>query len=99
MAVIIVKTRSSQAVKRLWICNRRLPARTGCAETELPIEQVTVGDVVRVRPGERIAGDGTVVSGHSGDRPNRCDGHSVLSKKLKAILSSAVRSTAPARSS
>jgi P-type Cu+ transporter len=34
-------------------------------ETETPIEQVRVGDVVVVRPGERIAVDGAVVEGES----------------------------------
>lgn len=35
------------------------------AEVEVPVEQVTAGDVVMVRPGERIAVDGRVVSGES----------------------------------
>ena len=34
-------------------------------ETELPIEQVVPGDVVLVRPGEKIPVDGLVVDGHS----------------------------------
>ena len=34
-------------------------------EIELPAEQVFVGDVVRVRPGERIAVDGQVLEGQS----------------------------------
>ncbi|MDY7076638.1 MAG: heavy metal translocating P-type ATPase [Chloroflexota bacterium] len=35
------------------------------AEVDVPIEQVQVGDVVVVRPGERIPVDGIVVAGHS----------------------------------
>jgi len=35
------------------------------AEVEVPAEQLVVGDVVVVRPGERIAVDGTVVRGRS----------------------------------
>ena len=34
-------------------------------EVELPVEQVVVGDLVRVRPGERIAIDGQVLDGRS----------------------------------
>jgi heavy metal translocating P-type ATPase len=64
---LIVKTRSSQAVKRLLDLQPET-ARVvrGGEEVELPIEQVAVDDLVRVRPGERIPVDGTVVSGHSG---------------------------------
>jgi heavy metal translocating P-type ATPase len=63
---LLVKTRSSQAVKRLldlqpetaWV------VRYG-QEREVPIDAVAVGDVVRVRPGERVPVDGAVVGGHS----------------------------------
>ncbi len=64
---LIVKTRSSQSVKRL-LDLQPATARVvrGSEEVELPIDQVKAGDVVRVRPGERIPGDGTVISGQSG---------------------------------
>ncbi len=64
---LIVKTRSSQAVKRLLDLQPET-ARVvrGTREVELPIEQVTVGDVIRIRPGERIPADGTVIDGRSG---------------------------------
>src|SRR5713226_2520070 len=64
---LIVKTRSSQAVKRLLDLQPET-ARVvrGAQELELPIEQVKPGDLVRIRPGERMPADGTVVDGHSG---------------------------------
>ena len=63
---LIVKTRSSQAVKRLLDLqpDTARVVRDG-KELELPIERVSVNDLVRIRPGERIPVDGKVVSGHS----------------------------------
>ena len=63
---LIVKTRSSQAVKRLLNLQPDL-ARVvrGDREVEVGIDEVAVGDLVRIRPGERVPVDGTVVSGHS----------------------------------
>ena len=63
---LIVKTRSSQAVRRLLA----LQPETACVlrdgrETERRIEDVVVGDLVRIRPGERIPVDGSVTEGHS----------------------------------
>lgn len=63
---LLVKTRSSQAVKKLLGLQPDL-ARVvrDDAEVELPVEQVRVGDRVRIRPGERIPVDGRVVQGYS----------------------------------
>ncbi|MBI4273978.1 MAG: cation-translocating P-type ATPase, partial [Rhizobiales bacterium] len=63
---LIVKTRSSQAVKRLLDLQPDLANVEHNGETrELPIEQVKVGDRVRIRSGERIPVDGRVISGRS----------------------------------
>ena len=63
---LIVKTRSSQAVRRLLELQPDT-ARVvrGPSEAVVRIEEVRAGDVVRVRPGERIPVDGTVADGHS----------------------------------
>jgi heavy metal translocating P-type ATPase len=63
---LIVKTRSSQAVKRLLDLQPETARviRDG-GEVELPIAQVAAGDLVRIRPGDRMPVDGEVVEGQS----------------------------------
>ncbi len=63
---LIVKTRSSQAVRRLLALqpDTARAMRNG-QEQELAIKDIVVGDLVRVRPGERLPVDGVVVEGHS----------------------------------
>ena len=63
---LIVKTRSSQAVKRLLDLQPSTArvVRDG-QEVITPIAAVRVGDLVRIRPGERVPVDGSVTEGHS----------------------------------
>jgi len=64
---LLVKTRSSQSIKKLLDLQPDL-ARTVTAEgteSEVALDQVAVGDLVRVRPGERVPLDGRIVSGRS----------------------------------
>jgi Cu+-exporting ATPase len=46
-------------------------------EVEIPIEQVQEGDVIVVRPGERIATDGTVIEGSSSIDESAITGESI----------------------
>lgn len=79
---LIVKTRSSQAVRRLLDLQPETArvVRDG-KEIELPIEEVRIGDLVRVRPGERIPADGTVQSGRSGVDQSLVTGESIPIEK------------------
>ncbi len=63
---LIVKTRSSQAVKKLLDLEPDVAyvVRDGKEEV-VPLEQVHVGDLVRIRPGSRVPIDGVVESGES----------------------------------
>lgn len=63
---LIVKTRSSQAVKKLMDLEPDMAhVVRGDREEDVPLENVRVADLVRVRPGERIPVDGVVESGAS----------------------------------
>lgn len=63
---LIVKTRSSQAVKKLLDLEADVAhiVKDG-KEVAVPLEKVLVGDLVRIRPGERVPVDGVVESGES----------------------------------
>ena len=60
------KGRTSQAIKRLLSLQAKTArvVRDG-GDVEIPIDQVRSGDVVRVRPGEKVPVDGVVVEGGS----------------------------------
>jgi len=60
------KGRTSEAIKRLMGLRPKTARviRDG-TEVEMPVAQVAVGDLVVVRPGERLPVDGVVVEGHS----------------------------------
>ena len=62
----VAKGRTSAAIKQLM----KLQAKTarvvrGDKEIEIPIEQVVLGDIIQVCPGEQIPVDGTVTEGSS----------------------------------
>src|SRR5216683_2567963 len=93
---LIVKTRSSQAVKRLLDLQPEIArVMRGEGEVELPIERVAVDDLVRVRPGERIPVDGTVVSGHSGVDQSLVTGESLPVAKAHgdAVIGGSINGT------
>jgi heavy metal translocating P-type ATPase len=93
---LIVKTRSSQAVKRL-LDLRPETARLvrGTGEVEVPIDDVKVGDFVRIRPGERVPVDGAVVSGHSGVDQSLVTGEAVPVEKAEgdAVIGGSINGT------
>ena len=62
------KGRTSEAIKKLMSLRARTAriVREGSqAEIEVPVEDVRTGDIVLVRPGEKIPVDGVVVDGRS----------------------------------
>ncbi len=78
----IAKGRTSQAMKRLF----GLRAKTARVfrdgeETDIPVEAVRVGDLVIVRPGEKVPVDGVVRDGASAVDESMLTGESIPSGK------------------
>jgi len=60
----ISKGRTSDSIKKLMSLRPKTASvLRGGAEVETPIDEVLAGDVILVRPGERVPVDGTVLSG------------------------------------
>ncbi|MFO0752048.1 MAG: heavy metal translocating P-type ATPase [Thermodesulfovibrionales bacterium] len=78
----IIKKRSSAAIRKLLDLKPQTARviREG-EEVEIPAEMVMVGEVVVVRPGEKIPTDGTVVEGHSSVDEKMITGESVPVEK------------------
>ncbi|HEY6103913.1 MAG TPA: HAD-IC family P-type ATPase, partial [bacterium] len=79
---IKAKGRTSEAIKKLI----GLQAKTARVvrdgrEVDLPVEEVTVGDVVIVRPGEKIPVDGVVLTGGSAVDESMITGESIPVEK------------------
>ena len=62
----IAKGRTSEAIRKIMGLQAKV-ARIirNSQEMEVPIEEVIVGDIVMVRPGEKIPVDGTIIEGYS----------------------------------
>ncbi len=78
------KAKTSDAIKKL-IGLQAKTARVikGNKEVDIPIELVQVGDVIRVRPGEKIPVDGVILSGQSSIDESMVTGESIPVEKYK----------------
>ena len=74
----IARGKTSEAIKKLMGLQARTARviRNGVAE-DIPVEEVEPGDLVLVRPGERIPVDGVIVEGHSSVDQSVLTGESV----------------------
>ncbi|MDQ3828508.1 MAG: copper-translocating P-type ATPase, partial [Candidatus Tectomicrobia bacterium] len=74
--------RTSEAIKRLLGLQPKVArVRRGGAEIDLPVEEVTVGDLIIVRPGEKIPVDGIVREGYSSVDESMLTGESLPTEK------------------
>lgn len=62
----VSKGRTSEAIKKLMgLTPKTATIFVDGVEKEIPIDEVELGDVIIVKPGEKIPVDGTVISGHT----------------------------------
>ncbi|MEI7960826.1 MAG: heavy metal translocating P-type ATPase [archaeon] len=78
----IAKNRTSDAIKKLM----NLTPKTAIVirnkvEMEIPADSIVVGDIVLVKPGERIPVDGVIIAGHSSIDESMITGESIPVEK------------------
>ena len=62
----VSKGRTSEAIKKLMgLAPKTATILVDGTEKEIPIDEVEIGDIILVKPGEKIPVDGTVISGHT----------------------------------
>jgi Cu+-exporting ATPase len=78
----IARGRTSEAIRKLMGLQAKIARviRNG-EEQEIPVEDVQVGDIVVVRPGEKIPVDGVVTEGYSGVDEKVITGESIPVEK------------------
>ncbi|BDG61147.1 heavy metal translocating P-type ATPase [Caldinitratiruptor microaerophilus] len=78
----LTRGRTSEAIRRLMSLQPRV-ARVirGGVEVEIPADEVEVGDLIQVRPGEGIPVDGEVVEGYSAVDESMITGESIPVEK------------------
>ncbi len=85
------KGRTTDALKDLMeLTPRTACVRRGDAEVTVPVEEVSVGDVFLVRPGERVPVDGCVLEGFSAVDESALTGESIpVEKEAGSTVSAA----------
>jgi Cd2+/Zn2+-exporting ATPase/Cu+-exporting ATPase len=74
--------KSRQAVDELTkLVPKTARIKTGESEVEIPVDEVRIGDVVVVRPGERVPIDGIVLRGRSSVDQSSITGESIPAEK------------------
>ncbi|MDP3918632.1 MAG: heavy metal translocating P-type ATPase [Nanoarchaeota archaeon] len=92
----VAKGKTSEAIKKLI----GLQAKTGIVirngkEVEVPLDEIIVGDIVLVKPGQKIPVDGILVNGHSSIDESMISGESIPVEKNKGdkIIGSTINKT------
>ncbi len=83
----VTKGKTSEAIKKLMGLQPKIAIiiKDG-RELEIPIDEVKMGDIVLVKPGEKIPVDGIVVDGYSGVDEKAITGESMPVEKKKGDM-------------
>jgi len=74
----VSKGKTSEAIKKLMgLAPKTATVIHDGNETEVPIDEVEIGDVILVRPGEKIPVDGEVIDGHTSVNESMLTGESM----------------------
>jgi Cu+-exporting ATPase len=79
----IAKGKTSEAIKKLLgLQPKTAIVMRGKEQVEIPIEEVQVGDIIVIKPGEKIPVDGFVKDGHSSVDESMITGESIPVEKI-----------------
>lgn len=74
----VAKGKTSEAIKKLMgLQPKTARVIKDGVEMDIPIEKVNIGDIIVVRPGERIPVDGIIIEGHSSIDESMITGESI----------------------
>jgi len=80
----LTKGKTSQAIKKLiGLQPKEATIIKGSQEIKIPISEVEVGDIILIKPGEKIPVDGIVIDGYSGVDEKAITGESIPVEKKK----------------
>jgi len=96
----LAKGRTGEAIKKLIMLQpKTATVLRGKKETSIPVEEIKVGDIVLVRPGERIPVDGAVIGGRSSVDESLVTGESLPVEKVEGdkVISATINKTGALR--
>ena len=92
-----VRGKASDAVRKILSLQPPTARRIGedGSQEEIPLQQVVVGDVLLVKPGEKIPTDGTIIDGHSSVDEKMLTGESIpIEKEVgSAVIGATINGT------